>query len=62
MLPSKAHFTGGDYILLRGCWLRLFFARAVEGLEVEQTVVKHPRFWYVGNKRHNTSEAGCSQK
>ena len=58
--PQK-HTLRVYYILLRGCLLCLFFAKAVEGLEVEQTEVKHPRFLYVGNKRHNMSEAGCSQ-
>ncbi len=46
-MPST-HTLRVYYILLRGCLLYLFFARAVEGLEVEQVEVKHPRFLYVG--------------
>lgn len=33
------------YILPRGCLHCLFFCKAVEGLEVEQAVVKPPRFF-----------------
>ena len=47
-MSSLAHFTG-VYILLRGCLLCLFSCMAVEGLEVKQTEVKHPRFSFVVN-------------
>ena len=41
---ASTHTLRVYYILLRGCLLCLFFARAVEGLEIEQTEVKHPLF------------------
>ena len=47
---SPAHFTG-VYIPQRGCLLCLFSCKAVEGREVKQAEVKHPRFSFVVSRK-----------